>query len=184
MSDDQGQDWKKDLAREAADSESGRLARLQASAFDLATAQMVKREAEAAYSNKTFKLFEVIRNKTTDTLNDISREARPAPAASPIPVSLYVFEIWRQFPSVKQPGTHSEEAAGFSRYVTKVSFETARRVIVVTHMQGFGPEERIAVEEDAVTGELILKAGAEAISVDELVKRICIPIFRVKGPSA
>jgi hypothetical protein len=51
-------------------------------------------------------------------------------------------------------------------------------------MQGFGPEERIAVEEDPASGELILKAGAETISVDELVKRICVPIFRVKGPSA
>jgi hypothetical protein len=97
---------------------------------------------------------------------------------------LYCFEVWRQFPSGRLPGPHSEEPAGFSRYVTKVSFETARRVIVITHMQGFGPEERIAVEEDAATGELILKAGAEAISLDELVKRICVPIFRVKGPSA
>ena len=184
MSEHQGQDWKKDLAREAADSESGRLSRLQSSAFDLATAQMVKREADLAYSNKTRKLFEVIRNKAIDTLHEISKEARPAPAASPIPVSLYVFEIWRQFPSVKVSDSHFEDPAGSSRYVTKVSFETARRAIVVTHMQGFGPEERIAGEEDAATGELILKAGAEAISIDELVKRICIPIFRVKGPSA
>jgi len=169
MSEHQGQDWMKDLAREAADSESGRLSKLQASAFDLATAQMVKREADLAYSNKTRKLFEVIRNKAIDTLHEISKEARPAPAASPIPVSLYVFEIWRQFPSVKVSDSHFEDPAGSSRYVTKVSF---------------GPEERIAVEEDAATGELILKAGAEAVSVDELVKRICVPIFRVKGPSA
>jgi hypothetical protein len=144
----------------------------------------MKRQADAAYSNKTLKLFDVIRNRTTDTLNDISRSARPAPSASPIPVSLYVFEIWRQFPSGKLSDSHFEEPAGSSRYVTKVSFETARRAIVITHMQGFGPEERIAVEEDSATGELILKAGAEAISVDELVKRICVPIFRVKGPSA
>jgi hypothetical protein len=184
MSDDQGQDWKKDLAREAADSESGRLAKLRTSASDLATAQLIKRQAQEAYSSKTHQLFDVIRNKTTDTLNDISRGARPAPSASPVPVSLYVFEIWRQFPSGKLPDSHFEEPAGSSRYVTKVSFETARRAIVITHMQGFGPEERIAVEEDAASGELILKAGAETISVDELVKRICVPIFRVKGPSA
>ncbi len=184
MSDHQEQDWKKDLAREAADSESGRLATLRATASDLATAQLIKRQAEAAYSNKTLKLFDAIRNKTTDTLNDISKDARPAPAASPVPVSLYTFEIWRQFPSAKLPDFRLDEQAGSSRYVTKVSFDTARRVIVVTHMQGFGPDERIAVEEDAATGELMLKAGAEAISVDELVKRICIPIFRVKGPSA
>jgi hypothetical protein len=184
MSDDQGQDWIKDLAREAADSESGRLAKLQATASDLATAQMIKRQADAAYSNKTLNLFDVIRNKTTDTLNDISKHARPSPAASPVPVSLYVFEIWRQFPSAKLSDFRLDEQASPSRYVTKVSFETARRTIVITHMQGFGPEERIAVEEDPASGELILKAGAETISVDELVKRICVPIFRVKGPSA
>jgi hypothetical protein len=184
MSDHQGQDWKKDLAKEAADSESGRLAKLQASASDLATAQLIKRQADAAYSSKTLRLFEAIRNKAIDTLYEVSRDARPAPAASPVPVSLYVFEIWRQFPSGRITDPHFEEQAGSSRYVTKVSFETARRVIVVTHMQGFGADERIAVEEDAATGELILKAGAEVISVDELVKRICIPIFRVKGPSA
>jgi hypothetical protein len=184
MSDDQGQDWKKDLAREAADSESGRLARLRTSASDLATAQMLKRQAEAAYSNKTLKLFEAIRNKATDALNDISRDARPAPAASPVPLSSYSFEIWRQFPSGKLPESHFEEPSGSSRFVTKVSFDTAHRVIVITHMQGFGAEERIAVEEDAATGELILKAGGAAISVDELIKRICVPIFRVKGPSA
>jgi hypothetical protein len=184
MSDHQGQDWKKDLAREAADSESERLAKLQATASDLATAQMIKRQAEAAYSNKTLKLFDAIRNKSTDTLNEISKAARPAPAASPVPVSLYTFEIWRHFPSAKLMDARLDEQAGSSRYVTKVSFETARRTVVVTHMQGFGPEERIAVEEDAANGELILKAGAEVISVDELVKRICVPIFRVKGPSA
>jgi hypothetical protein len=184
MSVDQGQDWKKDLAREAADSESGRLARLQTSASELATAQLIKRQAEAAYSNKTLELFEIIKNKASDALNDISRDARPAPAASPVPVSLYTFEIWRLFPSGRSTGPHFEEPTGVSRYVTKVSFDTAHRVIVITHMQGFGAEERIAVGEDGSTGELILKTGTEAISVDDLVKRICVPIFRVKGPSA
>lgn len=184
MSDDQGQDWKKDLAREAADSESGRLARLQTCASDLATAQMIKRQTEAAYSNKTLKLFEEIRNKATDTLNDISRDARPAPAASPVPVNPYSFEVWRQFPRERLPVPHFEEAAAAPKFVTRVSLDTAHRIIVITHLQGFGAEERIGVEEDAAAGELILNAGAEAISVDELVKRICIPIFRVKGPSA
>jgi|HubBroStandDraft_1064217.scaffolds.fasta_scaffold29809_4 hypothetical protein len=184
MSDDKGQDWKKALAREAAESESGRLARLQAAASELANAQLLKRQADADYSNKTLALFEEIKNKATDVLNDVSKDARPAPAASPVPVNSYCFEIWRQFPSVRQPGSHFEEAGGSSRYVTKVNFDTAHRMIVVTHMQGFGPEGRFAVEEAAKNGELILKSDAEVISVDELVKRICVPIFRVKGPSA
>jgi hypothetical protein len=184
MSDDQGQDWKKALAREAAESESGRLAKLQAAASEFANAQLLKRQAEAAYSSKTLALFEEIKNKATDILNEVSRDARPAPSASPVPVNSYCFEIWRQFPAGRQPGSQFEEPAGTSRYVTKVNFDTSHRMIVVTHMQGFGPEGRFAVEEAAPSGELFLKADAEVISVDELVKRICVPIFRVKGPSA